>query len=283
MTLLAIENLVKHYPLTRLAFGGPARSVRAVDDVSLAVNEGECFGVVGESGSGKTTIARAILGLEKPTSGRILFEGSDIARLSPRAMNDLRSRIQVVFQDPYAALNPRMSVHDIIAEPMQIHRASLGLSRRQITDRVMELLGLVRMEEAHASRYPHEFSGGQRQRIGIARAFACRPRLVVLDEPTSALDVSVQAQVLALLISLQDEFRLTYVFISHDLAVIRYICSRAALVYRGKLVEEGAVEAIFDAPQSEYAKMLIAAMPDIDPDRSPFRIPATDSLEGATK
>jgi ABC-type glutathione transport system ATPase component len=274
MSILRVENLVKTYPGSGGGLGRRREPVRAVDDVSFAVERGECLGIVGESGSGKTTISRAILGLETPTSGRILFEGTDISKLSPRAMRDVRARIQVVFQDPYASLNPRMSVRDIIAEPMEIHRSTVGLNDRQISARVVELLRLVRMEEGHARRYPHEFSGGQRQRIGIARALACKPELIVLDEPTSALDVSVQAQVLALLIGLQAELNLTYVFISHDLAVIRYICNRAALIYRGRLVEEGPTERIFDHPESDYARLLLGAMPDVDPDKSPFRTPA---------
>ena len=270
MSILRVEDLVKHYTLRRAGWGGTAETVRALDGVSFAVEPGECLGIVGESGSGKTTLTRAILGLERPTEGRILFEDEDIHRLSPKALRALRARIQMVFQDPHASLNPRMSVRDIVAEPMEVHRDVVGLSDRQMTDRVAELLELVRMERGHLTRYPHEFSGGQRQRIGIARALACKPRLVVLDEPTSALDVSVQAQVLALLIGLQDQLGLTFLFISHDLAVVRYICHRAALIYRGKLVEEGPVDQIFDTPQTDYAKTLLAAMPDPDPANSPF-------------
>jgi peptide/nickel transport system ATP-binding protein/oligopeptide transport system ATP-binding protein len=210
--------------------------------------------------------------LERPDSGRIVFDGTDLSKLSKRELRAIRARIQVVFQDPYASLNPRMSVRDLIAEPMEIHRDILEMSNTQITDRVAELLTLVRMEEDHMHRYPHEFSGGQRQRIGIARALACKPQLIVLDEPTSALDVSVQAQVLALLIGLQDEFNLTYLFISHDLAVVRHVCQSAILIRRGKLVENAPIDDLFDAPKSDYGRMLIDAMPDIDPDKSPFRI-----------
>ncbi|MEO1226585.1 MAG: ATP-binding cassette domain-containing protein [Pseudomonadota bacterium] len=287
MSILVVEDLVKHYTVRRGWFGGAAEPVRAVDGVSFVIDSGECLGIVGESGSGKTTLTRAILGLERPTAGRILFEGEDIHALSPKALRAQRARIQMVFQDPHASLNPRMSVRDIVAEPMEVHRDVLRLSGRQITDRVAELLELVRMERGHLTRYPHEFSGGQRQRIGIARALACNPRLVVLDEPTSALDVSVQAQVLALLIGLQDQLGLTFLFISHDLAVVRYICHRAALIYRGKLVEDGPVDQIFDAPRTDYAKTLLAAMPDPDPGKSPFWGPAAqgkiqpDSEKGA--
>jgi ABC-type oligopeptide transport system ATPase subunit len=270
MTILSVENLVKSYAV-RNRFGRAERSVNALKGVSFTVARGDCLGIVGESGSGKTTLARLILGLEKPTSGRIMFEGVDLSALSARALRDVRARIQVVFQDPYASLNPRITVRNIIAEPMEIHRRIVGLNHRQMTDRVVELLTLVRMDQSHLNRYPHEFSGGQRQRIGIARALACKPELVVLDEPTSALDVSVQAQVLALLIKLQAELNLTFLFISHDLAVIRYICNRAALIYGGELVEEGSVDQIFDNPTSDYARMLLAAMPDPDPDKSPFR------------
>jgi ABC-type glutathione transport system ATPase component len=271
VSILSIENLSKVYPAPRTPFGRVGEPIRALNGVSFAIERGECLGLVGESGSGKTTLSRMILGLEKPTAGRIVFDGTDLATLTPRAMRDVRARIQVVFQDPYASLNPRMTVRDIIAEPMEIHRGVVGLDDRQITDRVVELLGLVRMDRSHLKRYPHEFSGGQRQRIGIARALASKPELIVLDEPTSALDVSVQAQVLALLIRLQAELNLTFLFISHDLAVIRYICHRAMLIHRGDLIEDGPIDQIFDAPRTDYAKMLLAAMPDPDPDKSPFR------------
>jgi ABC-type glutathione transport system ATPase component len=274
VTILSVENVVKDYPAPRAGFGPRRPPIRALDGVSFAVQRGECLGIVGESGSGKTTLTRLVLALERPTAGRILFEGEDIHALSPRALQAVRARIQIVFQDPMASLNPRMSVRDIICEPMEVHRATLGLSSRQMTDRAAELLELVRMERGHLGRFPHEFSGGQRQRIGIARALACKPRLVVLDEPTSALDVSVQAQVLELLIGLQGTLDLTFLFISHDLAVVRYICDRAALIYRGRLVEEGPVARLFDAPESDYARTLLAAMPDPDPDKSPFWRPA---------
>ncbi|MEQ8400129.1 MAG: ATP-binding cassette domain-containing protein [Roseitalea porphyridii] len=271
MTVLQVQNLTKRYSVPGDYFGRGGETITALDDVSFEVRRGETVGIVGESGSGKSTLSRIILGLEQPDAGRIVFDGVDLATLSRRELRAIRARIQVVFQDPYASLNPRMSVHDLIAEPMEVHRDTMGISRGAITDRVAELLTLVQMQEDHMHRYPHEFSGGQRQRIGIARALACKPELIVLDEPTSALDVSVQAQVLELLIGLQDELGLTYLFISHDLAVVRYLCESALLVRKGRLVESAPIEQLFTAPQSDYARMLIGAMPDIDPDKSPYR------------
>jgi len=245
--------------------------VVALNDVSLHLRQGECFGLIGESGSGKTTLTRCILGLEPPSSGRILFDGVDIARLGAAAMRRMRARIQIVFQDPYASLNPRMSAHDIIAEPMIIHRATLGLDRRAQTDRVVELLGLVGLGAQHLSRYPHEFSGGQRQRIGIARALAVNPELLILDEPTSALDVSVQAQVLNLLHRIQQRLGLTYLFITHDLGVVRMVADRVALIHHGRIVEQGDTAQVFAGPTTDYGRMLLAAMPEPDPDLSPYR------------
>jgi ABC-type oligopeptide transport system ATPase subunit len=262
---LSIEHLVRHYPAPH---GQP---VIALNDVTLQIRRGESFGLVGESGSGKTTLTRCALGLEPPTAGRIVYEGEDIARLSPAALRRLRARLQIVFQDPYASLNPRMPVHDIVTEPMIIHRDVLPLTSRARTDRAVELLELVGLGEPHLFRFPHELSGGQRQRIGIARALAVKPEFLILDEPTSALDVSVQAQVLNLLHDLQQRLNLTYLFISHDLGVIRYLCDRVALIHRGVLTDEGETETVFTSPQSDYAKMLLGAMPDPDPDNSPFR------------
>lgn len=260
--MLEIQGVTRIFPARRGMFGQSAE-VRALTEVHLNIREGESFGLVGESGSGKTTLTRQILRLDTPTSGTILFEGEDMATLSPSAMRALRAQIQIVFQDPYASLNPRMSVHDIVTEPMLIHRDLLGLNRRQRTDRAAELLDLVGLGPQHLYRYPHEFSGGQRQRICIARALAPGPRLILLDEPTSALDVSVQAQVLNLLIDLQKRLNLTYFFISHDLGVIRYICDRVALIYRGEIVEQGETKSVFDSPQSDYARELLAAMPEV--------------------
>jgi ABC-type oligopeptide transport system ATPase subunit len=270
--ILKIEDVTKEYPVRSSgAFQSPA-AFKALNSVNLSIERGESFGVVGESGSGKTTLTRCIMGLEPITSGRIVFDGVDLSQLGAAEMRSMRSRIQIVFQDPYASLNPRMTVHDIVAEPMIIHQGKLKLGRKARTDRVMELLGLVGLGRHHASRYPHEFSGGQRQRIGIARALAVEPELLILDEPTSALDVSVQAQVLNLLEQLQDQLKLTYLFISHDLGVIRYVCSRVALIYRGELVEVGQTASIFEKPESGYARMLIGSMPNPDPDRSSLRM-----------
>ncbi len=268
--ILEIEAVTKSFDGGRRGLWRRVPKVVALSDVTLSIRRGESFGIVGESGSGKSTLARCILRLEEISSGRILFEGTDLAKLTPRQLQRLRARIQIVFQDPYTSLNPRMSVHDILVEPMEIHRDRLGLGARGRTDRAVEMLERVGLGVQHLYRFPHEFSGGQRQRIGIARALMLRPDFLILDEPTSALDVSVQAQVLNLLHELQAEFGLTYLFISHDLAVIRYICDRLALMHRGRIVERGDAEAIFQRPETEYARTLLAAMPDPDPDRSPF-------------
>jgi ABC-type glutathione transport system ATPase component len=270
-TILSIEKVEKRFPGARRGFFGRTADVHALQDVSLSVRKGESFGLVGESGSGKTTLTRCILQLEQVTSGLIIYDGIDLTAQTPQQMQALRARIQIVFQDPYASLNPRMTVRDIIAEPMEIHHNKLRLSPRERTDRAAELLQQVGLTTAHLNRYPHEFSGGQRQRIGIARALAPKPDFLILDEPTSALDVSVQAQVLNLLHDLQSRLGLTYFFISHDLGVIRYICDRVALIHHGKLVEQGDTEDVFTAPRSDYARMLLAAMPDPDPDLSPLR------------
>ncbi len=262
--LLVIEDLTKRYRLP----GHGAGMSTALHQVNLTIHAGESVGLVGESGSGKTTLARCILRLETPDTGRILFEGVDLVPLNERALRPRRADVQVVFQDPYASLNPRMTVADIIAEPLVVNPRRSPLDARARRDRVAELIEMVGLRPEHRHRYPHEFSGGQRQRIGIARALALQPKLLILDEPTSALDVSVQAQILNLLDGLQRRFGLTMLFISHDLAVIRHICDRVALLYRGELVEEGATEKIFTAPQSDYAKTLIAASPEPHPGRS---------------
>lgn len=258
--MLELQGVSKHYPGQRLGFRRTA-PVLALQEVSLRVDHGECFGLVGESGSGKTTLTRCILQLEAPSSGRILFEGEDLAKLSASALRQLRARIQIVFQDPQASLNPRMTVHDIVAEPLLIHQRIMGLGQRARTERVVELLSLVGLRPEHLWRHPHEFSGGQRQRIGIARALATQPSLLLLDEPTSALDVSVQAQVLNLLTDLQRRLGLTYFFISHDLSVIRYLCDRVALIRHGQLLEQGPTAQIFDQPQNGYTRQLLDAMP----------------------
>lgn len=268
LVLLKVENLGKYYPLRGGMFGRTIGTIKAVDGVSFWIREGSSFGLVGESGSGKSTIARCLLRLEEPSFGQVYFNGVNILQLSPEEMRRRRAEMQIVFQDPYASLNPRLTVHDIVAEPLVIHTSLRG---EALTARVVELLELVNLSRQHLYRFPHEFSGGQRQRICIARALALNPRLIILDEPTSALDVSVQAQILNLLDDLQKRLKLTYLFISHDLGVIRYICDRVALIYRGKIVEADDTERIFTAPRAEYTKNLLAAMPIPDPDVSPFR------------
>ncbi len=264
--MLRIENVGKTFGGARLF--GRGKAVTALSDVTLHVPRGQSVGLVGESGSGKTTLARCVLLLDRVTSGRILFDGTDLSRLTRREMQAMRARIQIVFQDPYASLNPRMTVRDTVAEPMEIHRHRLKLRAGGRTDRVVELLERVGLAAQHLYRFPHEFSGGQRQRIGIARALASAPELLVLDEPTSALDVSVQAQILTLLTDLQAQLGLTTLFISHDLAVVRYICDRVAFLHHGRVTEEGTTEEVFTAPRSDYARALLAAMPNPDPDRS---------------
>jgi ABC-type glutathione transport system ATPase component len=259
MTLLAVENVRKIYRSSAKGAG-----IVAIDGVSIAIRRGECFGLVGESGSGKTTLTRLILNLEPPTSGRLLFAGQDLAALPPADMRRLRARMQIVFQDPYASLNPRMTVHDLVAEPLIIHAGAGSLDRRGRTARVAGLLDTVGLGPEHMWRYPHEFSGGQRQRICIARALALNPEFIILDEPTSALDVSVQAQILNMLLELQARLNLTYLFISHDLGVVRYVAHRVALIHQGRIVEEGQTEQIFSAPSSDYARTLIAASPNLD-------------------
>ena len=258
--MLQVKDLTKIYPAAKK---GPP--ITALDGVSFHVEAKSCFGIVGESGSGKTTLTRCMIGLEKPTSGQIFFEGQDITTLSPQALRDMRARIQMVFQDPYASLNPRMTAFEIICEPLLVHHKRLQMSDSQQRQRVLDLLEMVGLNARHLHRYPHEFSGGQRQRIGIARALAVKPKMLILDEPTSALDVSVQAQILNLLADLQKTLDLSYLFISHDMGVVRYICDRALLLYRGKMIEEGKVADVFDHPASDYAKRLIAAIPDVDP------------------
>jgi ABC-type glutathione transport system ATPase component len=265
--MLRIENVGKSFTAGGGLFGART-SVTALRGVSLHVAKGESFGLVGESGSGKTTLARCVMMLDQVTEGRILFDGVDLSRLNRRDMRAMRARIQIVFQDPYASLNPRMTIRDTIAEPMEIHRARLGRDARGRTDRVVELLELVGLSATHLHRYPHEFSGGQRQRIGIARALAPGPDLLVLDEPTSALDVSVQAQILTLLNDLRERFQLTTLFISHDLGVVRYLCDQVAFLHHGQLVEQGATETVFAAPTSTYARTLLHSVPNPDPDQS---------------
>ncbi|MEV7975185.1 oligopeptide/dipeptide ABC transporter ATP-binding protein [Streptomyces sp. NPDC086519] len=257
--LLRATDVTKHYPLR-----GPRRVLRAVDGVSLEVRGGETLGVVGESGCGKSTLGRCLVRLTELTGGRIEFGGQDISTLSTRRLRPVRPGMQLVFQDPQASLNPRRRAGDIVAEPLLVHRyGDAGAVRR----RVAELFDVVGLAAAHLDRYPHEFSGGQRQRIGIARALATNPRLIVADEPVSALDVSIQAQVLNLFADLQEEFALTYVFIAHDLGVVRHVSDRIAVMYLGEIVELAATEAVYTAPAHPYTQALLSAVPDIDDGR----------------
>ncbi|HJX48735.1 MAG TPA: dipeptide ABC transporter ATP-binding protein [Gaiellaceae bacterium] len=263
-TLLEATELVKHFPVRSTAFrGGRGEVVHAVDGVSLDVRRGETLGIVGESGCGKSTLGRLLVRLHEPTSGRLLFDGTDITTLSRRELRPFRREMQMIFQDPYASLNPRKRVEQILEDPFRIHRS---LGHAETRQRVRALLELVGLSPDHASRYPHEFSGGQRQRIGVARALALNPKLIVADEPVSALDVSIQAQVINLLDDLQDEFDLTYVFIAHDLGVVHHVSDRIAVMYLGVVVEIGPSDALFLSPVHPYSEALLSAIPAIEAD-----------------
>jgi len=268
MPLLEVRHLVKHF-VRRQGFLRPPSMVTAVDDVTFSIEEGEMFGLVGESGSGKSTTGRCILRLVEPTSGEILFRGEPVGQFSRARMRAARRDMQIVFQDPYSSLNPRMRVGDIVAEPLVIHGLGSAAERRH---RVAELFQLVGLEAAHVARYPHEFSGGQRQRIGIARALALNPALVVADEAVSALDVSIQAQVVRLLMELKERMKLTYLFIAHDLRLVEHICNRVAVMYLGKIVEMGDAASLFSRPSHPYTKALLSAIPALDPDVPRARI-----------
>jgi oligopeptide transport system ATP-binding protein len=266
--LLTVSGLVKHYSPGSVLFGRGREPVKALDGVDLAVGRGETLGLVGESGSGKSTLCRAMLGLIRPSSGSVDFDGREISGLSRREMRPLRSQMQMIFQDPYASLNPRKRAGQIVGEPLRIHGIASGAELRT---RVGDLLEQVGLSAEHRDRYPHEFSGGQRQRIGIARALAPEPRLIVADEPVSALDVSIQAQILNLLGDLQSELGLTYVFVAHDIGVVRHVADRIAVMHDGRIVEEGAADRVCDSPQDPYTRTLLAAVPIPDPRESRAR------------
>lgn len=259
--LLRATDVTKHYPLRADTLSRRRRVLRAVDGVSLEVRTGETLGIVGESGCGKSTLGRCLVRLTELTGGRVEFDGQDITALSARRLRPVRPGMQLVFQDPQASLNPRRRAGDIVAEPLLVHRYGDAASVRR---RVAELFDVVGLAAAHLERYPHEFSGGQRQRIGIARALATAPKLIVADEPVSALDVSIQAQVLNLFADLQEEFALTYVFIAHDLGVVRHVSDRIAVMYLGEIVELAETEALYEAPAHPYTQALLSAVPDID-------------------
>jgi ABC-type oligopeptide transport system ATPase subunit len=273
VALVEIRNLTKVFGLGESAFGGRRTGeVRAVDDVSFDIQAGETLGLVGESGSGKSTLGRLVLRLIEPTSGTILFDGVDLMKAGRSELRSLRRDMQIIFQDPFGSLDPRYRVEDVIAEPLIVHGEVIGESPRQTRQsgshdfrrqRIKELLRAVGMDESAMRRYPHEFSGGQRQRIGIARALALRPKFIVADEPVSALDVSVGAQIVNLLQQLQREFGLTYLFISHSMPIVRYLSTRIAVMYRGKIVELGSTDQITTAPLHEYTRKLLAATPEM--------------------
>jgi oligopeptide transport system ATP-binding protein len=260
--LVHVDNLVKHFPITRGILQKQVGAVRAVDDVSFEVRRGETLGLVGESGCGKSTTGRAILQLHRPTSGSVNFDGVDLVKLKGEDLRKMRRKMQMIFQDPYASLDPRMTVGEIISEPLLVHGV---VTESEANERVKELLELVRLNPAFSTRYPHEFSGGQRQRVGIARALALQPSFIVCDEPISALDVSVQAQVVNLLEELQEKFNLTYLFIAHDLSMVRHISDRVAVMYLGVVVELTTRNELYSNPLHPYSQALLSAVPVPDP------------------
>ena len=267
--LIEVKNLRRY-------FGAPAKPVRAVDDVSFSIQPGETLGLVGESGSGKSTIGRTLLRLIESTSGQVLYRGEDLGSASSSRMRALRSKLQMIFQDPYASLNPKMRVKDILGEALQVHGLAKGQKARDA--RIAELLELVGLRAEHASRYPHEFSGGQRQRIGVARALAVEPEFIVADEPLSALDVSIQAQVVNLLCDLRDRLSLTMLFISHDLDVVEYLCDRVVVLYLGRVMEVAPTVALFARPLHPYSQALLAASPKPDPEQKSEHIALTGDI-----
>jgi oligopeptide transport system ATP-binding protein len=266
--LIEVKSLKKYFPIRKGVLQREIARVHAVDDVSFAVNEGETIGLVGESGCGKSTLGRCIVRLLEPTAGEVVFQGRSIGKLGARKLRPLRRQMQMVFQDPYASLNPRKRVGTIVSDPLRVHRIG---DRKERKKQVEELLEAVGLSPEHYNRFPHEFSGGQRQRIGVARALALRPKLVVADEPVSALDVSIQAQMINLLEQLQDEFSLTYVFIAHDLGVVRHVSDRIAVMYLGRIVELSPAEELYERPIMPYTEALLSAVPIPDPDLSDQR------------
>jgi oligopeptide transport system ATP-binding protein len=274
--LLEVQHLVKHFPIkSGVLFDREVASVKAVDDVSLTLHEGETLGLVGESGCGKSTLCRTMVQLLEPTSGSVKYRGKELVGLRRRELRPLRREIQMIFQDPYASLNPRKRVGQIIGDPIQLHGLASGNQLRRETQELMERVGL---QPEHYNRYPHEFSGGQRQRIGIARALALRPKLIIADEPVSALDVSIQAQIINLLEDLQDEFDLSYIFVAHDLGVVRHVSDRIAVMYLGKIVERSPADLLYGRPVHPYSVALLSAVPIPDPRANAERQPVV--LEG---
>mgnify|MGYP002645054616 FL=1 len=279
-TLLRVEDLKIYYPVAGSGFG-KKEFVKAVDGVTFEVKKGEVFGIVGESGCGKSTLGRGVCKLENLTSGHVYLDGEDITEYNDRRMRSIRKKVQMVFQDPYASLNPRMSVFDIIAEPLLVHH--LYQDKADLEKKVLDLLHRVGLDDYHANRYPHEFSGGQRQRIGIARALAVEPSLITADEPVSALDVSIQAQVLNLLNELKHDLDLTYIFVAHDLSVVEYISDRVGVMYLGNFVEVGEKEKIYSNPMHPYTQALLSAVPVPDPTAKRERILLEGSIPSAHK
>ena len=279
-TLLRVEDLKIYYPVAGSGFG-KKEFVKAVDGVTFEVKKGEVFGIVGESGCGKSTLGRGVCKLENLTSGHVYLDGEDITEYNDRRMHSIRKKVQMVFQDPYASLNPRMSVFDIIAEPLLVHH--LYQDKADLEKKVLDLLHRVGLDDYHANRYPHEFSGGQRQRIGIARALAVEPSLIIADEPVSALDVSIQAQVLNLLNELKHDLDLTYIFVAHDLSVVEYISDRVGVMYLGNFVEVGEKEKIYSNPMHPYTQALLSAVPVPDPTAKRERILLEGSIPSAHK
>ena len=279
-TLLRVEDLKIYYPVAGSGFG-KKEFVKAVDGVTFEVKKGEVFGIVGESGCGKSTLGRGVCKLENLTSGHVYLDGEDITEYNDRRMRSIRKKVQMVFQDPYASLNPRMSVFDIIAEPLLVHH--LYQDKADLEKKVLDLLHRVGLDDYHANRYPHEFSGGQRQRIGIARALAVEPSLIIADEPVSALDVSIQAQVLNLLNELKHDLDLTYIFVAHDLSIVEYISDRVGVMYLGNFVEVGEKEKIYSNPMHPYTQALLSAVPVPDPTAKRERILLEGSIPSAHK